>query len=264
MRIKHSACFWCYDNFSIEEFCVRGKAVGLDAVDLLTPEQIRVAASHGLACPMSTFPVAKLKDGKEVGLIEAAFNRVEHHDTLLELYDGYLSEVKDAGGKNVICFSGNREGMSDAEGLKNCAKGISQLLPILEQLDLTLTMELLNSRVDHPDYMCDRTHWGVELCQAVGSDRFKLLYDIYHMQIMEGDIIATIKNSHDYFSHYHTGGVPGRNEIDSTQELYYPAIIDAILETGYQGYVAQEFIPKSDDPIASLAAAIKHCSAKQV
>jgi len=263
MRIKHSACFWCYPDFTIEEFCSQGKSLGLDAVDLLTPAEIKVAASHDLVCPMTTFPVARLPDGKEVGVIEAAFNRIEHHDALIELYDGYLREVKQAGGKNVICFSGNREGMNDTEGMKNCVKAISQLLPLLEELDLTLTMELLNSRVDHPDYMCDRTHWGVELCQAIGSDRFKLLYDIYHMQIMEGDIIATIAANHQYFSHYHTGGVPGRNEIDQTQELNYPAIMDAILATGYQGFVAQEFVPKSPDPLASLGAAIKICGPRE-
>lgn len=260
MKIKHSGCLWCYEGFSIEQFCEQGKSVGLEAVDLLTPEEIKVAAEYGLACPMSTFPVTKLDSGKVVGCIEAAFNRVEHHDALLPLYAQYLREVKEAGGENVICFSGNREGLSDRDGLHNCAKALTQLLPVLEELDMTLTMELLNSRVDHPDYMCDRTQWGVDLCDAIGSDRFKLLYDIYHMQIMEGDIIATIRSHHQYISHYHTGGCPGRNEIDHRQELYYPAIMDAILETGYQGYVAQEFIPTSADPIQSLAQAIKTCS----
>ncbi len=260
MKIKHSACLWCYEGFSIEEFCAQGKAVGLDAVDLLTPEEIKVAAGFGLVCPMTTFPVAELKDGKVVGCIEAAFNRVEHHEVLLPLYTQYLAEAKDAGATNVICFSGNREGLSDRGGLNNCAIGISQLLPVLEELDMTLTMELLNSRVDHPDYMCDRTQWGVDLCDKIGSDRFKLLYDIYHMQIMEGDICATIGRYHQYISHYHTGGCPGRNEIDDSQELFYPAIMDAILDTGYEGFVAQEFIPKAADPIASLAAAIRVCS----
>jgi len=260
MTIKHSACLWCYEGFTIEQFCAQGKAIGLDAVDLLTPKEIEIAAGYGLACPMTTFPVAKLSDGKDVGGIEAAFNRLEHHDALLPLYDEYLREAKKAGGDNVICFSGNREGLSDLDGLKNCARGISQLLPLLEELDMTLTMELLNSRVDHPDYMCDRTQWGVDLCDMIGSDRFRLLYDVYHMQIMEGDISSTIRSHHQYISHYHTGGCPGRNEIDESQELYYPAIMDAILETGYQGYVAQEFIPKSDDPIGSLAAAIKVCT----
>lgn len=260
MKIKHSACLWCYEGFTIEQFCALGKAVGLDAVDLLTPKEIKVAAGFGLACPMTTFPTTSLPNGKIVGGIEAAFNRVEHHAALLRLYDGYLREAKEAGADNVICFSGNREGLSDRDGLRNCATGISQLLPLLEELDMTLTMELLNSRVDHPDYMCDKTQWGVDLCDAIGSDRFKLLYDIYHMQIMEGDISSTIRSHHEYISHYHTGGCPGRNEIDESQEIYYPAIMDVILETGYQGYVAQEFVPKSDDPISSLAAAIITCS----
>ena len=260
MKIKHSACLWCYEGFTIEQFCSQGKAVGLDAVDLLTPQEIKIAAEFGLACPMTTFPVTELGNGKVVGCIEAAFNRVEHHDALLPLYAEFLTESKAAGANNVICFSGNREGLSDHEGLNNCAKGIRQLLPLLEELGMTLTMELLNSRVDHPDYMCDRTRWGVDLCDEIGSDRFKLLYDIYHMQIMEGDIISTIGKYHSYISHYHTGGCPGRNEIDDSQELYYPAIMDAILETDYQGYVAQEFVPKGTNPIDSLAAAIQTCS----
>jgi len=260
MKIKHSACFWCYEGFTIEQFCSQGKAVGLDAVDLLTPQEIIVAAGFDLACPMTTFPTTKLSDGRTIGGIEAAFNRVEHHDALLPLYERYLTEAKEAGGDNVICFSGNRDGLSDRDGLINCAAGISQLLPLLEQLDMTLTMELLNSRVDHPDYMCDRTQWGVDLCDAIGSDRFKLLYDIYHMQIMEGDVSSTIRSHHAYISHYHTGGCPGRNEIDESQELYYPAIMDVILETGYKGYVAQEFVPKAAAPMLSLAAAIRTCS----
>ena len=209
---------------------------------------------------MTTFPVTELENGKIVGCHEAALNRVEHHDVLLPLYSQFLKDAHEAGGSNVICFSGNREGLSDRDGLNNCAKGISQLLPLLEELDMTLTMELLNSRVDHPDYMCDRTQWGVDLCDKIGSDRFKLLYDIYHMQIMEGDICATIGRYHQYISHYHTGGCPGRNEIDESQELYYPAIMNAILETGYQGYVAQEFIPKAAAPMRSLSAAIQTCS----
>ncbi len=160
----------------------------------------------------------------------------------------------------MICFPGNRDGMSDSEGLSNCAKGLRQLMPLAKELGVTVTMELLNSHVDHPDYMCDHTDWGVALCDAMGDNHFKLLYDIYHMQIMEGNVIATIKKRHSYFSHYHTGGVPGRNEIDERQELNYPAIMSAIAETGYTGFVAQEFIPIDSNPIASLRRAIKICS----
>ena len=150
--------------------------------------------------------------------------------------------------------------MSDETGLENCAIGLKRLMPLAEKHGITLVMELLNSKVNHKDYQCDHTAWGVELCKRVGSERFKLLYDIYHMQIMEGDVIATIKANHQYIAHYHTGGVPGRNEIDETQELYYPAIMKAIAETGYKGFVAQEFIPKRPDKIASLNQGVEICS----
>jgi len=176
------------------------------------------------------------------------------------VYTDYLKAAKSAGAQNVICFSGNRNGMDDQTGMENCATGIRRLLPLLDELDVTLTMELLNSKVDHPDYMCDHTKWGVGLCELIGSARFKLLYDIYHMQIMEGDVIATIEKYHQWFSHYHTGGVPGRNEIDASQELNYPAIIAAIERTGYQGYVAQEFIPTSERPMESLKLALEACT----
>jgi hydroxypyruvate isomerase len=159
----------------------------------------------------------------------------------------------------LICFSGNRDGMSDTEGLENCTIGLRRILPLAEELGITLVMELLNSRVDHPDYMCDHSDWGVALCEELASPNFGLLYDIYHMQIMEGDVIATIREKHRHFSHYHTGGVPGRNEIDETQELNYPAIMRAILETGYTGFVGQEFIPKSPDKLASLRQGVEIC-----
>jgi hydroxypyruvate isomerase len=159
---------------------------------------------------------------------------------------------------NVMLFSGNRKGMPDDVGLENCAKGLKRVMPIAEKHGVTILMELLNSRVDHGDYMCDRTPWGVELVKRVGSDRFKLLYDIYHMQIMEGDVIRTIRNNHQYFGHYHTAGNPGRNEIDATQELFYPPICKAIVETGFKGYLAQEFIPRRD-PMTSLREAIDTC-----
>jgi len=178
----------------------------------------------------------------------------------VEIYEPHIKASAEAGFKNVICFSGNRNGMDDEEGLKNCAAGLKRLMPLCEKLGVTLSMELLNSKVNHKDYMCDLSSWGVELCEAVGSENFKLLYDIYHMQIMEGDIIATIKERSKYFSHYHTGGVPGRAEIDETQELNYPAIMRAIVETGFDGWVAQEFIPKREDKIASLKQAVGICT----
>jgi hydroxypyruvate isomerase len=178
---------------------------------------------------------------------------------LVKSYEEIFPKLKEAGLDKVICFSGNRRGMSDEQGLENCAIGLKRLMPSAEKYGITVTMELLNSKVNHKDYMCDTTKWGIALCDKVGSDRFKLLYDIYHMQIMEGDVIATIKKSHKYFSHYHTGGVPGRAEIDDTQELNYPAIMRAIVETGYKGFVGQEFVPKRPDALASLKQGVTIC-----
>jgi hydroxypyruvate isomerase len=167
--------------------------------------------------------------------------------------------VAAAGYKNLICFSGNRNGMANEVGMKNCADGLKQIMATAEKHGVTIIMELLNSKVNHKDYMCDRSQWGVDLCKMIGSENFKLLYDIYHMQIDEGDVISTINMHHEYFGHYHTGGVPGRHEINDTQELYYPAIMKAILATGYKGYVAQEFIPTGNDKVGSLKQAISIC-----
>ena len=174
-------------------------------------------------------------------------------------YEVQLQATAAAGLTRLICFSGNRAGMADAQGLANCAVGLRRILPLAEKLGVTLCMELLNSRVDHKDYMCDRTEWGVALCQALGSEHFKLLYDIYHMQIMEGDVIATIQRHHQYIGHYHTAGVPGRHELDENQELFYPAIMRAILATGYTGFVGQEFIPRNADALAGLRAGVVLC-----
>jgi hydroxypyruvate isomerase len=232
----------------------------MESVELLDPTDFPTMRKHGLSCAMVSFPTGTLKDGKtRVGGISRAFNRLEHHDTLVEVYEQRIKETANAGLKNLICFSGNRDGMDDETGLKNCAIGIKRILPIAEKHNVTISMELLNSRVDHKDYMCDRTPWGVALCQAIGSERFGLLYDIYHMQIMEGDVIRTIRNNHKYLFHYHTGGNPGRNEIDETQELNYAAIMRAILATGYKGHVGQEFIPKRKDKLASLEQGVRIC-----
>ena len=181
------------------------------------------------------------------------------HDALVPAYEERIKSAKDLGIKNIICFSGNRDGMTDEVGLKNCAIGLKRVMPTAEKHGITISMELLNSKVNHKDYMCDHTEWGVELCKTVGSDNFKLLYDIYHMQIMEGDVIATIKKHNAHISHYHTGGVPGRAEIDDTQELNYPAIARAIVETGYQGFIGQEFIPRREDKLASLKQGVQIC-----
>ena len=190
--------------------------------------------------------------------ITDSFNRREHHARLVPAFPQRLREGARAGLPNLICFSGNRRGQSDEEGLEICAEGLKQIVGVAEREKVTLCLELLNSKVDHPDYQCDHTAWGVELCRRVGSERFKLLYDIYHMQIMEGDVIRTIQQNHAYIGHYHTGGNPGRAEIDATQELNYPAIIRAIVATGYRGFVGQEFIPKRD-PVKSLVQAFKIC-----
>jgi hydroxypyruvate isomerase len=258
-RIRHSACRWCYGSIPLEDLCAAGKEIGLQSIELLMPGELPVLEKHGLACAIVSSPVATTPSGVKVGTITHAFNRFEYHDTLVAAYEPHLKAASAAGARQVICFSGNRAGMSDAQGLDHCATGLKRLLPLAEKLGITLVMELLNSKVDHPDYMCDHTAWGVELCRRISSPNFKLLYDIYHMQIMEGDVIATIRAHHDCISHYHTGGVPGRNEIDESQELFYPAIMRAIADTGYQGFVGQEFIPKRPDKIASLKQALAIC-----
>lgn len=259
-RINHSVCRWPYDDIPLDTLCIASKEMGIQSVELLMPADLALLEKHGLSCAMVSFPTGTTSAGVTVGCIEKAFNRPQHHDTLVEIYEPHLKAAARAGARQVICFSGNREGMSDEQGLEHCATGLKRLLPLAEKLGITLVMELLNSKVDHPDYMCDHTAWGVELCKRTGSGNFKLLYDIYHMQVMEGDVIATIRANHDFISHYHTGGVPGRNEIDTTQELFYPAIMRAIADIGYTGFVGQEFIPKHPDKIASLKKAVEICS----
>ena len=259
-QVNHSVCKWCYDEISLEDLCVAGKQIGLQSVELLEPSDMAVLKKHDMTCAMITFPTVFASDGQQVGRIELAWNRPQYHDILVEAYEKQISDAHRGGAKNVICFSGNRDGMDDQEGMQNCAAGLKRLMPMCEQLGMTLTMELLNSKVDHADYMCDHTQWGVGLCELIQSDHFKLLYDIYHMQIMEGDVIATISANHRYISHFHTGGVPGRNEIDQSQELYYPAIVRAIVATGYTGFIGQEFVPKRDDKIGSLQQGVTICT----
>jgi hydroxypyruvate isomerase len=252
-RINHSACKWCYARIPLEDFCKAGKEIGLVAVDLIDPKDFAVLKKHGLACSLVSNPTI---DG--LGGITKAFNRVEHHDKLVQAYEGYIKATAEAGYERLICFSGNRDGLDDEKGLENCAIGLKRLLPIAEKHKVTLIMELLNSKRSHKDYQCDHTSWGVELTKRLSSERFKLLYDIFHMQIMDGDVCDTIRENHQYFGHYHTGGVPGRAEIDETQELYYPRIMQTIVDTGFKGYVAQEFVPKRD-PLTSLKQAIQIC-----
>ena len=250
-NIKHSVCKWCYGDIPMEEFCQAVKKMGIQSVEIVGPEAWPTLQKHGLSCAMGMH----WEDG--LGIAKC-YNRKENHGKLKALYAKSIPMAAKAGVKQMITFSGNRDGMDDETGMKNCAEGLKQIMPIAEKHGVTISMELLNSKVNHPDYMCDHTEWGVELCKMVGSENFKLLYDIYHMQIMEGDVIATIRKHHPYISHYHTGGVPGRAEIDNTQELYYPAIIQAVIDTGYQGFLGQEFVPKRE-PLASLKQGVEIC-----
>lgn len=249
-NINHSVCQWCYNSIPLEELAIAAKEIGLKSIELLGPDRWPIVQKHGLTCAMAY--------GTDVGL-NKGFNDPSLHEKLQKDYAVSIPKAADAGLKSVICFSGNANGLSYEQGLENCARGLEPALKVAEKYNIHLTMELLNSKVDHKDYQCDHTEWGVKLCEKVGSPNFKLLYDIYHMQIMEGDVIATIRKHHKYIGHYHTGGVPGRNEIDESQELNYPAIMRAILETGYKGYVGQEFIPKRPDKLASLKQGVGIC-----
>ena len=247
-RIKQSVSRWCYGKIALDDLCREVKAMGLVGIDLLDLDEAAKLKDHGLICTMVSGP----------GGIPKGWNDPKNHDRLVEKSEELLPKIAEAGWPNMIVFSGNRRGMSDSDGLENCAKGLKRILPLAEQLGVTVIMELLNSKRDHKDYMCDHTPWGVELVQRVGSDRFKLLHDIYHMQIMEGDIIQTILDYKDYIGHYHTGGVPGRHEIDETQELNYRRICEVIAETGFTGFVAHEFVP-ARDPLPSLRQAVQIC-----
>jgi hydroxypyruvate isomerase len=250
-HIKQSVCRWCYSGIPLEKLAAESRKIGFRSVELLTPKEFEVVKPYGVTCSMLS-GCCTIKDG---------FNRKANHEQLIKKVRDHVDFAAENKLPNVIFFSGNRAGMSDEEGLENCAIGIKQVAGYAEKKKVTLCMELLNSKVDHHDYMCDRTPWGVKLVKAVGSPRFKLLYDIYHMQIMEGDVIRTIRENKDYIGHYHTGGNPGRHEIDETQELHYPAIVKAILETGFDGYLAQEFIPKNPaHALASLAQGFQICN----
>ena len=248
-NINHSVCQWCFNDIPLEDFLKTLNELGVKAIDLMGPKDWPLLKKYNIECSMC--------NGAEISLTEG-WNNPKYHNQLIKNYTEMIPKVANAGYKNLICFSGNRDGMDDKVGLQNCVKGLSQIMPLAEKHGVIIQMELFN-QINHPDYMCDSSKWGVELCQALGSENFKLLYDIYHMQIQEGDIIRTIQNHHQYFGHYHTAGVPGRHEIDDTQELYYPAIMRAILDTGYKGYVAQEFIPRSSNKIQSLKESFLIC-----
>ncbi len=252
-KINHSVCKWCYPDTSLEDLCKAASDIGLSSIELLGVKDFEVVLKHGLKVAMvsASAPGFGITNG---------WNKKEHHEKLIQYYKEAIDNTAKAGFENVIVFSGNREvNLVDEQGMEVCAEGLKKIMNYAEQKRINLVMELLNSKVNHPDYMCDHTNWGVALCDKIGSDRFKLLYDIYHMQIMEGDVIATINKNHKYFAHYHTGGVPGRHEIDNTQELNYPAIMEAIVKTGFKGFVAQEFIPERADKLASLKQGVQIC-----
>ena len=251
-RINHSVCRWCYDSIDLDSLCRAAKNIGLQSVELLNVDEFETVKKYDLTCAM----VSGI--GKDYGITNG-WNKKENHDGLEEWYKYLIDETSKAGFKNLICFSGNREkNLSDEDGLKNSAKGLKKIMNYAEKKKVTIVMELLNSRVDHADYMCDHTDWGVELCKSIDSDNFKLLYDIYHMQIMEGDVIATIRKHHAKIVHFHTAGVPGRNDLDIQQELYYPAICACLKEVGYQGWLGQEFTPKVLPGFEALRQAREH------
>jgi len=248
-RIQQSVSRWCYEKIPLTELCAYAAKIGLKAVDLLQPDEYEVPARFGLICSMG------YAGG---GQISSALNRVENHAGIEEGFRKYIPLAAKAGVPNVITFSGNRAGMSDDEGAKNTIAGLNRVKKIAEDHGVTICMELLNSKVNHKDYMCDHTAWGVQVVQAVNSPRVKLLYDIYHMQIMEGDLIQTIQQNIKWLAHFHTGGVPGRHELDNTQEVQWDGVMRGIAETDFHGYVAHEFVP-ARDPLASLREAVELC-----
>lgn len=248
-KLKQSVCRWCFGNMKLEELCETAKDIGLKSVELLNENEWGTVGKYGLVCAVGNGPT-HIHDG---------YNKQDNHDKFTKALETLIPKAADMGVPSIIVFSGNRNNMPDDVGLKNCAEGLRKITPLAEKHKVNLVMELLNSKVDHKDYMCDRTPWGAGLVKAVGSDRFKLLYDIYHMQIMEGDVIRTIRDNASAIGHYHTAGVPGRRDLDQTQELFYPAICHAIIDTGFEGYFAQEFIPKAD-PIAALRKAFETCN----
>ena len=247
-RLKQSVSRWCYGKIPLDDLCRAAKAIGFRSIELLDEADWSVPARHGLVCAMAN----------GFGTIPVGFNRVAHHDKLVADAERMIPRAAAAGVPNIVCFSGNRAGLSDAEGITNCVAGFRRITPLAERYGVTLCLELLNSKVDHADYQADHTAWGVEVVKGVGSPRLKLLYDIYHMQIMEGDVIATIRANFPHIAHFHTGGVPGRHEIDDTQELNYRRVMQAIADLGFGGYVGQEFVP-AREPLASMRQSFEIC-----
>jgi hydroxypyruvate isomerase len=248
-QIKQSVSRWCYQKIALEELCVYAAQIGLKGIDLLGPDEYEIPGRYGLVCSMA------YAGGGE---IPTALNRVENHARIEEGFRKNIPLAAKAGVPNVITFSGNRAGMSDEEGAKNTIAGLNRVKKIAEDHGVTICLELLNSKVNHKDYMCDHTAWGVQVMQAVNSPRVKLLYDIYHMQIMEGDLVRTIQENIQWLGHFHTGGVPGRHELDGTQEVQWDGVMRGIVAAKFQGYVAHEFVP-TRDPLTSLREAVDLC-----
>jgi len=248
-RIHQSVCKWCYPRTSIEQLAEYGASIGLKGIDLLQPEEYEIPRRYGLICTMG------YAGGGEIG---SALNRPENHAAIEQAFRMNIPRAANAGVPNVITFSGNRAGMSDEEGAKNAVAGLNRVKKIAEDHGVTICLELLNSKRDHHDYMCDHTAWGARVIEEVNSPNLKLLYDIYHMQIMEGDLIETIRKNIQWIGHFHTGGVPGRHELDDTQEVQWDAVMRAIADTGFKGYVAHEFVP-TGEPLMSLRKAVDLC-----
>jgi len=246
-KLKQSFCRWCFNSFPLETLAEKAAALGLVGIDLLKPSDFPTIKKYGLICTM--VESAPLSDG----LCDP-----KYHDMCIEKISAAIEATSAEGWRNVICFSGNARGIDRETGMANCVKALKKLTPLAEKKKVILNMELLNSRIDHADYMCDNSAWGIELVKRVGSNNFKLLYDIYHMQIMEGDIIRSIQKNHEYFGHYHTAGNPGRHELDNNQELNYVPIAKAISEIPFDGYFVHEFIPVRD-PMVGLEEAVKLC-----
>ncbi len=247
--IHQSVARWCYQKIPLDQLCVAAAGMGLVGIDLLQPDEYEVPARYGLRCTMGYAGGGEINKG---------LNRVENHAAIEAGLRKYIPLAAKAGVPNVITFSGVRDGLSDEEGARNTVAGLKSLSRIAEDNGVQLCLELLNSKVNHPGYMADHSAWGVRVCEEVGSSHIKLLYDIYHMQIMEGDLIATIQAHGHWFAHYHTGGVPGRHELDDSQEVHWVGVMRAIAGSGFQGYVAHEFLPVRD-PLTSLRQAVDLC-----
>jgi len=249
-RLKQSVARWCYNSLSLDDLCRAAAGMGLAAVDLVAPEDAPTLKKYGLV------PAMILPGG---GNIPDGLNRIENHARIEEELRRRIPEAAAVGAPNIITFSGYRRGLSDEQGIENCAIGLNRVKRIAEDHGVTTCLELLNSKIDHKDYQCDHTAWGVEVMKRVDSPRVKLLYDIYHMQIMEGDIMRTIRENIQYIAHFHTGGVPGRHELDDTQELQWRTVARAIADLGFSGYFAHEFVPLHD-PLTSLRQAVELCT----